>query len=75
MRPRIYLVQRNNNLMYQNIALKNDLGFINLRINKLRDCCNLVKNCKRRDIILCYYEQTSEKLVSDDLYWIEKNLG
>jgi hypothetical protein len=24
---------------------------------------------------LCYYNQEEEKLVSEDLYWIEKNIG
>jgi hypothetical protein len=51
------------------------LGFVNLDIIKLRDCAETVKKLKKKDVILCYYSQVEEKLVSDDLYWIEKNLG
>ena len=75
LKPRIFLVQANNNLTYQNIALKHNLGFINLRKNKLKECQNIVKNCGKRDIILCCYETEENSLISQEMYWIEKNLG
>jgi hypothetical protein len=50
-------VQRNNHLVYQNIAIKYNMGFINLGKNPLRECASLVKKCGKRDVILCYYGQ------------------
>lgn len=75
LRPRIFLTQRNIHLVYQNIAIRHNMGFINLAKIPLRECGPLVRKCGKRDIILCYYGQSDEKLVSDDMYWIEKNLG
>lgn len=51
------------------------MGFVNLREKNLKSCLPLVKSCDRRDIIICNYTQDTEKLTSEDLYWIEKNLG
>lgn len=58
MRPRIFLVQRNNHLVYQNIAIRYNLGFINLNITPLRDCALIARKCGKRDIIICQYGQT-----------------
>ena len=51
------------------------MGFINLSINKLEECCQIVKNCGKRDIIICGYQPGESKMVSQEMYWIEKNLG
>jgi hypothetical protein len=40
------------------------MGFINLNKNTLRSCANLVKKSGKRDIILCYYGQHEEYLIS-----------
>ncbi len=36
LRPRIFLVQRNNHLVYQNLAIRYNMGFVNLGMNNLR---------------------------------------
>lgn len=51
------------------------MGFFNLRDKKLKSCLQYVQKCDKRDIIICNYACDSEKMVSQDLYWIEKNLG
>ena len=35
----------------------------------------MIRKIQNKDLILCYYRQAEEKLVSEDLYWIEKNIG
>lgn len=75
MQPKIFLVQRNNHTAFQNIAIKYNVGYVNLGTCKLRDCAKAVKCCKSKNVILNQYAETDERLVSDDLYWIEKNLG
>ena len=51
------------------------MGYINLSTNKLRDTAKIVKCCGKQNIILNYFEEEDERLISEDLYWIEKNLG
>ena len=51
------------------------MGFINLMRVPLRECAALVRKCGKRDVILCYYGQSEEKLICEDMYWIEKYLG
>jgi hypothetical protein len=34
-----------------------------------------IRKIPNKDLILCFYYQEEEKLVSEDLYWIEKNIG
>lgn len=78
LKPRIYLIQSNSTLVYQNIAIKHDLCFINLRINSLKgESQHIIKKNRKRDVVLCYYNSAydSTKLISEDLYWIEKHLG
>lgn len=75
LKPRIFLVQKNNNLIYQNIAIKFNMGFINLEKKGLRSCESYVRKCGKRDIILAYYSRQDDHLISEDLYWIEKHLG
>jgi hypothetical protein len=58
MKPRIYLIQSNNTLVYQNIAIRYNLGFINLNNYKLKDCKSIAKKNKKRDIIVCNYNQS-----------------
>ena len=69
------MVQENNHLTYQNIAIKHNMGFINIRTTELADCEKLVKGCGRRDVILCCYRNGEDSIVSKELYWIEKHLG
>lgn len=51
------------------------MGFISLARVPLRECAHLVRKCGKRDVIVCYYGQTDENLICEDMYWIEKNLG
>ena len=51
------------------------MGFINLHRNPLRGTLPLIRQIKKRDIILCYYHPQEENMVSEDIYWIEKNVG
>lgn len=51
------------------------MGYINLSTNKLRNTGKIVKDCGKQNIILNYFEEEDERLISEDLYWIEKNLG
>lgn len=51
------------------------MGFVNLELHPLRKCLPYIRKCEKRDIILNYYSQESEHLVSEDLYWIEKHVG
>ena len=71
----MFLVQKNREIVYENIAIKYDMGFVNLELHSLRKCLPYIRKCEKRDIILNYYSQESEYLVSEDLYWIEKHVG
>ena len=51
------------------------MGYINLSTNKLRETASCVKSCGKKNIILNYFDEEDERLISQDLYWIEKNLG
>ena len=48
---------------------------INLAINSLEEARKIAKNTDKKDVIIFNYRQTDDKLVSEDLYWIEKNIG
>lgn len=48
-------MQINNHLLYQNIAIKYGLGFINLNLVDLRKCAPLARKSGKRDVILCNY--------------------
>jgi hypothetical protein len=41
----------------------------------LRENLQQIKKISNKNVVLCYYHQEEEKLVSEDLYWIEKNIG
>ncbi len=71
----MYLVQRHNSLTFQNVALKYDLALINLHMTPLKESLSMIRKIQNKDLILCYYHQEEEKLVSEDLFWIEKNIG
>ena len=62
-------------MVYQNLALRHDMAFINLNKMRLRDCLDLKNKCKKRDIIICHHGHEKKRLASEDLYWIEKNIG
>ena len=71
----MFLVQSNPTLLYQNIAIRYNCCLINLAINNFEQARKIAKNSGKRDIIIANYRQTENKLVSEDLYWIEKNIG
>jgi len=70
MKPRIFFVQLNHTNVFQNIALKFGLGFINLNKYRLRDCASLVKACNSKDIILCNHGHEKKRNASEDVYWV-----
>lgn len=51
------------------------MGFLNLKQVKLHNSRALVQLMKTRDIVLCHYSQPECSMISEDLYWIEKNIG
>lgn len=69
------MVQSNPSLIYQNIAIRHNCCLINLAINSLEEARKIAKNTDKKDVIIFNYRQTDDKLVSEDLYWIEKNIG
>ena len=75
LKPRIYLIQDNNTLLYQNLAIKNNFGFFNLHRYTLKEVADFVRKGSFRDVILCNYRQHNEDLICKDFYWIEKNIG
>ena len=70
LQPNIFLVQKNNHMAYQNIAIKYNLGYVNLSAMKLKECCEKVKCCGSKNVILNNYSETDERFISEDLYWI-----
>ncbi len=71
----VFLVQWHNSLTFQNVALRYNMALINLHMTPLRESLQQIRKISNRNLILCYYNQEEEKLVSEDLYWIEKNIG
>lgn len=57
MRPKIFLAQKNNHFAFQNIAIRYNMGYTNLLTHKLNDCCDFVKNCGFKNVILNCYGQ------------------
>ena len=75
LKPRVYLVsKREHNLLYLNIALKYRLDYIDLLDRNLRDIKQSVQKCHQRDMILFNYS-SGANLISDDINWIETNVG
>lgn len=75
LRPRVYLVQDNNTLLYQNLAIKHNFGFFNLQKYSIKEVADLIRKGNYRDVILCNYRQASEDMISKDFYWIERHIG
>jgi hypothetical protein len=71
----VYLIQDNNTLLYQNLAIKHNFGYFNLQRYSLKDIADFVRKGSFRDVILCNYRQIDEDLISKDFYWIERNIG
>jgi L-ribulose-5-phosphate 3-epimerase UlaE len=74
-RKNVYLVQEHSGSAFQNVALKYGYGCVNLHSVNLRNILPLIMKNPSKNLIICYYKQTEEKMISDDLYWIEKNIG
>lgn len=74
-KKRVYLVQMHPGILFQNIAIEYCMDFVNLIKYKLKESLNLIKKSNNRDVILCYYRQEDERLISEDMHWIEKNIG
>lgn len=75
LKPRVFLVGRHdNNLLFLNIALKYRMDYIDLQSRNLRDIKDSVAKCYQRDIILNNYS-VGDSLISDDINWIETNVG
>lgn len=66
--------KREHNLLFLNVALKYRLDYIDLLGRNLRDIKQDVLKCYQRDIVLYNYE-AGENLISDDINWIETNVG
>lgn len=75
LKPRVFLVQDNGSLLYQNIAIRQNLGYFNLRRQSLKEVAELVRKGQYRDVILCNYAQNHDQLICEDFYWIEKHIG
>ena len=42
---------------------------------RLRDIAGVVKDSNKRDIIICNHGHEKKRIASEDLYWVERNLG
>ncbi len=73
--PRVYLVQDNNTLAFQNLAIRHDLAYYNLSKHALKDLPAFVRAGNYRDVVLGNYRREEEELVCQDFYWIERNVG
>jgi hypothetical protein len=62
--PRVFLVQANPTLLYQNIAIRYNCCLINLAINNFFEAKKIAKNSGKRDVIIINYRETENKLVS-----------
>ena len=71
----MYLIQENNTLLFQNLAIINNFGFYNLRTHRVEEIVELVKKGSHRDVIICNYSSDSSELICQDFYQIEKHIG
>lgn len=65
LRPRVFLIQDNPTNLFQNIAVKYNIDFFDVRREPFSQVANAVRKSTSRDIILCNYKQEKD-LVSDD---------
>lgn len=75
MQPRVYLIEENNTLLYQNLAIRHNFGFFNLHNHSFRTIGDLIRTGHYRDVIICNYRQINDDLISKDFHWLEKNIG
>ena len=75
LRPRVYLIQDNNSLVYQNLAIQEGMGYFSLARWTIDEVARRVKQGSFRDVILGSYAQNVDQLICDDFYNIEKNIG
>lgn len=75
LQPRVYLIEENNTLLYQNMAIRHNFGFFNLHNYSFRTIGDLIRTSHYRDVIICNYRQINDDLISKDFHWLEKNIG
>ena len=68
LKPRVFLVQENNTLLYQNIAVKYNLGFFDLKKESLKDIAVSIRKGNYRNVLLCNYSQQHDHLVCQDFH-------
>lgn len=66
LRPRVFLIQNNHTNLYQNLAVRYNMGFYDLRRESLEQIAMSVRTGDDRNIILCNYLQGNETLVCQD---------
>jgi len=59
LRPRVYLIQQNNTLLYQNLSIIHNYGFFNLNVHRIQDIAQLVKQNSYRDVVICNYSNNN----------------
>jgi hypothetical protein len=78
LRPRVYIVAENSsasNILFLNIALKYNMTIFDLSNTDVRNIIPLLSNKSIQRDILLYNYSAKDRLISDDLYFIEKNIG
>lgn len=74
LRPRVFLVQENFTNLFQNIAVKYNLEFFDLRRESFKDISIAVRKNTFRNIVLCNYKQNTNS-ISEDFDEIERLIG
>ena len=75
LKPRVFLVQFNNTTLFQNIAIRYNLGYYDLRITTIDQIGVSVRTGEDRDIIISNYTPSFDGLVCEDFNEIEKKVG
>lgn len=75
LKPRVFLVQSNNTTLYQNIAIRYNLAYYDLRTNSIDEVGVCVRTGEDRDIIISNYTPRFDSLVCEDFNEIEKKVG
>jgi hypothetical protein len=75
LRPRVYLIQENGTFLYENMAIRHNIGYFNFEMYNLQTIADFIRKGTFRDVILCDYTQNNQDLISKDFYWIERHIG
>ncbi len=75
LRPRVFLVQDNPSLLFQNLAIKHNFAFFSLYRHSITEISAIVRRNSFRNVIIAGYRSSGFDLISKDFFAIEKNIG